>query len=69
MTKKICFAGAYGIRFFRAAHSNELDKTVGDPVDVLVNGRIFARGEVVTVSESFGVRITELLNSSGEATG
>jgi flagellar motor switch protein FliN len=45
----------------------ELDKQVGDPVDVLVNGRIFARGEVVTVSESFGVRITELLNASGDA--
>jgi flagellar motor switch protein FliN len=44
----------------------ELDKTVGDPVDVLVNGRLFARGEVVTISENFGVRITELLNAPGE---
>ncbi|MCH2662644.1 FliM/FliN family flagellar motor switch protein, partial [bacterium] len=33
----------------------ELDKQVGDPVDILVNGKIFARGEVVTVSENFGV--------------
>ena len=40
----------------------ELDKQVGDPVDVLVNGKIFARGEVVTVSENFGVRITELVS-------
>ena len=40
----------------------ELDKTVGDPVDVLVNGELFARGEVVTVSENFGVRILELVN-------
>ena len=40
----------------------ELDKSVGDPVDVLVNGELFARGEVVTVSENFGVRITELVN-------
>ena len=39
----------------------ELDKQVGDPVDILVNGKIFARGEVVTVSENFGVRITELV--------
>ena len=39
----------------------ELDKSVGDPVDVLVNGKLFARGEVVTVSENFGVRITELV--------
>ncbi len=43
----------------------ELDKTVGDSVDILVNGQPFARGEVVTVSESFGVRITELLNGAG----
>ena len=40
----------------------ELDKTIADPVDVLVNGELFARGEVVTVSENFGVRITELVN-------
>ena len=40
----------------------ELDKSVSDPVDVLVNGELFARGEVVTVSENFGVRITELVN-------
>ncbi|MBT4101670.1 MAG: flagellar motor switch protein FliN [Gemmatimonadetes bacterium] len=40
----------------------ELDRTVGEPVDVLVNGELFARGEVVTVSENFGVRITELVN-------
>jgi len=39
----------------------ELDKQVGEPVDILVNGKIFARGEVVTVSENFGVRITELV--------
>ena len=39
----------------------ELDKQVGDQVDILVNGKIFARGEVVTVSENFGVRITELV--------
>ena len=41
----------------------ELDKQVGDPVDILVNGKIFARGEVVTVSENFGVRITELVTN------
>lgn len=39
----------------------ELDRTVTEPVDILLNGRLFARGEVVTVSESFGVRITEIL--------
>lgn len=44
----------------------ELDKTVGDPVDIMVNGRLFARGEVVTVSENFGVRITELVKTAGQ---
>lgn len=44
----------------------ELDKQVGDPVDILVNGKLFARGEVVTVSENFGVRITEIVGSVNE---
>ena len=39
----------------------ELDKKVGDPIDVLVNGRLFARGEVVTVDEIYGVKITEIV--------
>lgn len=39
----------------------ELDRTVAEPVEVRVNGRLFARGEVVTVAENFGVRITELV--------
>ena len=39
----------------------ELDKQVGDPVDILLNNKLFARGEVVTVSENFGVRITEIV--------
>jgi flagellar motor switch protein FliN len=44
----------------------ELDKQVGDPVNVLVNGKLFARGEVVTVSENFGVRITEIMGNVTE---
>ncbi len=43
----------------------ELDKTVDEPVDILLNGELFARGEVVTVSENFGVRVTELVNPRG----
>lgn len=39
----------------------ELDRAVGDPIDVLVNGKQFARGEVITVNENFGVRLTEVL--------
>jgi flagellar motor switch protein FliN len=44
----------------------ELDKHVGDPVDVLVNGKLYARGEVVIVAENFGVRITELLSTMNQ---
>jgi flagellar motor switch protein FliN len=39
----------------------ELDKLSGEPVDLLVNGKLLARGEVVVVDENFGVRITELI--------
>lgn len=42
----------------------ELDKVVGEPVEVRLNGKLFARGEVVTVSENFGVRLTEILGGS-----
>lgn len=38
-----------------------LDKLAGDPVDVFVNGRIVARGEVLVLNENFCVRVTELL--------
>jgi flagellar motor switch protein FliN/FliY len=40
----------------------ELDKMAGEAVDVLVNGKLVARGEVVVIDENFGVRITEVLN-------
>ena len=40
----------------------ELDRQVGEPVNVLINGKLFARGEVVTVQENFGVRLTEILS-------
>jgi len=40
----------------------ELDKLAGEPVDLLVNGRLLARGGVVVVDENFGVRITELID-------
>ena len=39
----------------------ELDKQLGDAVDIMINGQLFARGEVVTVDEHFGVRITEIV--------
>ncbi len=40
----------------------ELDKLAGEPVDLLVNGKMLARGEVVVVDENFGVRITDLIS-------
>jgi flagellar motor switch protein FliN/FliY len=39
----------------------ELDRVVNHPVDLLVNGRPIARGEIVAIDESFGLRITELV--------
>ena len=39
----------------------ELNKIAGDPIDVLVNGKYVAKGEVVVIEESFGVRITEII--------
>ena len=43
----------------------ELNSAVDDPVELVVNGRCFARGEVVTVDGFYGVRITEI-TSVGE---
>ena len=41
----------------------ELDKQAGDPVDVIVNGKLIARGDVVIIDDNFGVRITEIVTS------
>lgn len=40
----------------------ELDKLAGEPVDVLVNGKLIAKGEVVVIDENFGVRITDIIS-------
>ena len=40
----------------------ELDKLAGEPVDIMVNGRYLAKGEVVVIDENFGVRITEIVS-------
>jgi flagellar motor switch protein FliN/FliY len=39
----------------------ELDRAAGAPIDVLVNGTLIARGEVVVIDEEFGIRITEVI--------
>ncbi|MFG0327914.1 MAG: flagellar motor switch protein FliN [Phycisphaerales bacterium JB037] len=43
----------------------ELDKLAGDPVDVYVNERLVARGEVLILSDNFCVRVNEIINSEG----
>src|SRR5699024_8850827 len=40
----------------------ELDKLAGEPVDVLVNSKLIAKGEVVVIDENFGVRITDIVS-------
>lgn len=40
----------------------ELDKLAGEPLDVLVNGKLLAKGEVVVVDENFGIRITSIVD-------
>ena len=42
----------------------ELDRAAGSPADLLVNGRLIARGEVVVVDEDFGLRLTEIIDDS-----
>jgi flagellar motor switch protein FliN/FliY len=40
----------------------ELDKLAGEPVDVLVNGKLLAKGEVVVIDENFGIRVTDIIS-------
>ncbi len=44
----------------------ELDRAADAPVDVLVNGRLVARGEVVVIDGEFGVRVTDLVERGGD---
>ncbi|WP_250028085.1 flagellar motor switch protein FliN [Paractinoplanes maris] len=44
----------------------ELDRAAGSPADLLVNGRLIARGEVVVVDENFGIRVTEIVSPGTE---
>ena len=46
----------------------ELNKLAGEPVDILVNEQLIARGEVVVVDENFGVRVTEIVSPRRRAT-
>src|SRR5690625_1073912 len=42
----------------------ELDKLAGEPVDILVNQKLIAKGEVVVIDENFGVRLTDIISQS-----
>ncbi|MET3697975.1 flagellar motor switch protein FliN/FliY [Bacillus oleivorans] len=42
----------------------ELDKLAGEPIDILINNRLIAQGEVVVIDENFGVRVTDILSQS-----
>lgn len=46
----------------------ELDKLAGEPVDIQVNGKLLAKGEVVVIDENFGVRITDIVSPEERAT-
>jgi len=40
----------------------ELDKLAGDPVDIFVNGKMIAKGEVVVIDENFGIKVTDIIS-------
>ena len=46
----------------------ELDRLAGEPLDILVNGKLLAKGEVVVVDENFGVRITSIIDAKSRET-
>ena len=46
----------------------ELDKLAGEPMEILANNRLIARGEVVVVNEKFGVRLTDIISPSERLT-
>jgi len=45
-----------------------LDKLAGDPVDIYINGRLIAHGEVLVMNDNFCIRVTELVGSSVKRT-
>lgn len=45
----------------------ELDKPVGEPLEVFVNGKLVAKGEAVVVNERFGIRLTEVVSAPERA--
>lgn len=42
----------------------ELDKVAGEPLDIVVNDRLIARGEAVVINDKFGIRITDIISKT-----
>ena len=49
---------------FASGYVLELEKQLGAPVDIVVNGQLIARGDVVVIDENFAIRITEIVSTS-----
>jgi flagellar motor switch protein FliN/FliY len=47
----------------------ELDRVAGEPVDLMVNGRLVAKGEVVVIEDNFGIRLTEIVSPADRVAG
>ncbi|MDE0881106.1 MAG: flagellar motor switch protein FliN [Myxococcota bacterium] len=47
----------------------DLDKLSGEPLDILLNGKLVARGEAVVVNERYGVRLVEIISASDRISG
>ncbi|MBX3206253.1 MAG: flagellar motor switch protein FliN [Labilithrix sp.] len=47
----------------------ELDKAAGEPLEIVVNGRLIGRGEAVVLGDRYGLRITEIVTSPAEHDG
>jgi flagellar motor switch protein FliN/FliY len=47
----------------------ELEKVAGEPLDVLVNDQLVARGEAVVINDKFGVRLTDVVNEQERMSG
>ena len=47
----------------------ELERTAGEPLDVLVNGALVAHGEIVVVNDKFGIRLTDVVSPPARKTG
>ena len=48
-------------------HTLELDKAAGEPLEIMVNGRVIGRGEAIVVGDRYALRITEIVAPKGES--